>query len=401
MWRRIVGGCVLAGAATLVALISIEIAVRALHLVPAHFWQPDPLVGTRLIAGKSGWWTQEELEFRVPVRINSQGFHDVEHAFKKPDGVTRVLVLGDSFVEAMQVPLEDAFARRLEHDLNGNADGNGSYEVISMGVSGYGTAGQLLTYLHYGRAYAADVVVLAFYPGNDVRNNSPVLEPVLHPVYADDGTIERIAGPQPRKAPAGHSPMRWLLENSQAYFFVRKRILTGQPALARWLMDVGLMAPEALQEVPMYDGIPVDYWVYAANPPPEWEDAWRHSEDLLRQFRSTVEHDGAHFVVAIVTARERIYPDSWEQIVEANPNMRKVAWNLAGPEQRVQRWCADNGVQCVTLSPAFLAHRNEGRRLHWVYDGHWTPAGHALAAATVAAALREQSWLSARPRKSG
>jgi hypothetical protein len=396
--RRIAGGCLLAACATFFALAALEASVRALHLVPARFWQPDPLLGARLIAGKTGWWTQEEHEFRVSVRINSQGFRDVEHTVAKPEGVTRVLVLGDSFIEALQVPLEDTFARRLESDLNGGL-GDGSserYEVISMGVSGYGTASQLLTYRRYGRVYQPDVVLLAFYPGNDVRNNSDELEPLLRPVYDASGALERVVGPERRAGPQTRNPLRWLLRSSQAYRFVRKRILTGRPELAQGLAGSGFIASEALQEVPMRDGVPVDYWVYAAETRPEWERAWRLSERLLHQLRVAVEADGAHFMIAIVTARERIYPDSWRQIVDANPGMQAVRWDLAAPEERAQRWCGENKVLCVPLSPAFLARRDQGPRLHYVHDGHWTAAGHALAAAVVASALRERSALSAR-----
>ena len=50
-------------------------------------------------------------------------------------------------------------------------------------------------------------------------------------------------------------------------------------------------------------------------------------------------------------------------------------------------WCARAGVACIQLSPAFLARRDR-ERLHFHYDGHWTAAGHALAAQTVVDFLR-------------
>ena len=49
-----------------------------------------------------------------------------------------------------------------------------------MGVSGYGTASEYLWYRDARpRAIEPDLVLLSFYPGNDVRNNSPTLEPTL------------------------------------------------------------------------------------------------------------------------------------------------------------------------------------------------------------------------------
>ena len=50
-----------------------------------------------------------------------------------------------------------------------------------------------------------------------------------------------------------------------------------------------------------------------------------------------------------------------------------------GPERHVLEWCGRAGVSCVQLSAAFLA-ASSGPRLHYNFDGHWTAAGHALAA---------------------
>jgi len=43
-------------------------------------------------------------------------------------------------------------------------------------VSSYGTAQELLNYRYYGSKYSPDMVMLAFFAGNDVRNNSKALE---------------------------------------------------------------------------------------------------------------------------------------------------------------------------------------------------------------------------------
>ena len=47
-------------------------------------------------------------------RFNSHGFRDYERTYEKPSGVFRILVLGDSYIEALQVQLEDSFTALLE-----------------------------------------------------------------------------------------------------------------------------------------------------------------------------------------------------------------------------------------------------------------------------------------------
>lgn len=380
--RRLLGGFLLAGFGAAMALLVLEIGVRALHLVPDRFWHPDALLGTALIPGASGWWTQEEHEFVVPVRINDAGRRDLDRTLATPAGTLRVMLLGDSFVEALQVPIEQTFARGLEQRLAA-AIGR-PVEVVSMGVSGYGTASEYLWYRDVGRRYHPDVVLLSFYPGNDVRNNSPTLEPALPPVYDADGRLDHVAGGKG----GGDGGERGLLGRSMAYQYIRKLVLTRQPVLAAWLADWGLLKRAALRPVPMEHGVPVDYWVFARQPPPAWQDAWAHTEALLSAFRDAVTADGATFMVMVVTAREQVYPDDWAQLQATYPAMRDVAWDLDGPERRVLDWCALNDVRCVPLSPAFIAARDTSPRLHWHFDGHWTPAGHALAAETMTEALR-------------
>ena len=91
--REWLAGAILAGGGVLLAFGLLEAGVRWLHLVPDRFWEPDPVLGVRLIPGSRGWWTQEDREFLVPVEVNRQGLRDVEHTFTKPPGVFRILVL--------------------------------------------------------------------------------------------------------------------------------------------------------------------------------------------------------------------------------------------------------------------------------------------------------------------
>ena len=147
--RELIAGLVLAFVGLLFAAVALEVGVRILHLEPDRFWEPDALIGSRHIAGKAGWWTQEDREFVVPVAINAQGWRDVERPASKPEGTLRVLVLGDSFAEAMQVPLEDSFPRRLEAELNGMQ--KKPVEVVNTGLSGFGTCCMFTYFREYRR----------------------------------------------------------------------------------------------------------------------------------------------------------------------------------------------------------------------------------------------------------
>jgi len=106
--------------------------------------------------------------------INSHGFRDYERSYAKPGGTFRILVLGDSYVEALQVALENSFPALLEKKLNENST-SVKFEVLNLGQSGFGTADEYMRYLNFGVRYHPDLVVLAFLTGNDFRNNSKIL----------------------------------------------------------------------------------------------------------------------------------------------------------------------------------------------------------------------------------
>lgn len=370
-----IAGLVLAVFGVAMAAATAEIGVRMLHLEPDRFWEPDPLLGSRHIVGKSGWWTQEDREFVVPVRISQQGWRDVERPAEKAAGSLRVLVLGDSFSEAMQVPMEESFPRRLEAELNRLQ--KRPVEVVNTGISGFGTAGESLLLKRDGAKYRPDVVLLAFFPGNDVMNNSPELEQTLVPVYAADGRLDRVESAKPPREPKGL--LSRLLANSKAFQYGRRRLVTGHPDLARRL---GLGEEAKVGEGDGKAAIPTGYMVYA---PPEgaWVDAWRRTEGLIRDVQTQAQAMGAQLVVAVVSSREEVYPEWWEEARQTYPAMQGKPWDIDAPRQRISGICRNLGIPVLELAPVLRAQRGS-EPLHFHRDGHWTSAGHRIAAEAMA-----------------
>src|SRR5882672_5326022 len=104
-----------------------------------------------------------------PVAFNSAGLRDREHAVAKPEGVFRVLVLGDSFMEALQVPFEESFPSVVEHELS---QGTGRrVEVVNASVSGWGTDDELTYLTRYGMQWKPDLILVAMTLHNDISDN--------------------------------------------------------------------------------------------------------------------------------------------------------------------------------------------------------------------------------------
>ena len=103
-----------------------------------------------------------------------------------------MLVLGDSFVEGAQVPVEDTVSRRLEPLLAAAAPGR-PVDAVNAGNAGFGTAQELLFLEHDGAAYQPDVVVLVYFVDNDLPDNGyrvareRKLDTTRRPFFVPDG----------------------------------------------------------------------------------------------------------------------------------------------------------------------------------------------------------------------
>ena len=164
---------------TLVGFLFVEITLRILGLVPpTAFYQLDPLTGHSHRPGARGWFRQEGEAY---IEINERGLRGPPVVEGKSREGLRIAVLGDSFTEGLQVPFERTFGPVLERALASSCVPN--VEVIGFGVSDYGTAQELLTLRERVWQYEPDIVVLAVATGNDIRNNSRELDPILNRPY--------------------------------------------------------------------------------------------------------------------------------------------------------------------------------------------------------------------------
>src|SRR6266852_1417876 len=120
-----------------------EIFLRIIGYSYPIFYTTDYYRGFALRPGIEGHYQREGESY---VRINSDGLRDREHANVKPANIMRIAVLGDSFAEAMHVPMEQTFWSLIERKLEECHAYRGKHvEVMNFGVSGYGTAQELMT----------------------------------------------------------------------------------------------------------------------------------------------------------------------------------------------------------------------------------------------------------------
>jgi hypothetical protein len=113
-------------------------------------------------------YRQKWADGLVHVRINGQGLRaDHDFSYAKPDGVKRIVSLGDSFTMGYEVEQDQTFSAIVEQQLRLRGI---NAEVLNTGVSGYGNAEELLYLERELLKYNPDIVLLSFTP-NDLEDN--------------------------------------------------------------------------------------------------------------------------------------------------------------------------------------------------------------------------------------
>jgi len=102
----------------------------------------------------------------VTFETNSAGLRDKEYSLDKAGDTFRVAVIGDSFVLADGITIEETFHSLLEERLNKEA-GDITYEFINFGLSAYNLKQYLEVMKHKAKDYDPDLILVGFCPRND------------------------------------------------------------------------------------------------------------------------------------------------------------------------------------------------------------------------------------------
>ncbi len=358
-----------------------EVILRAIGFSYPSFYQYDIHTGAALRPGAQGWWQEEGRSF---VRINAQGMRDDRDIqVKKPKNVYRIAVLGDSYVEALQIDVSKSFWRLLEKKLNACNFGRGKrVEVLGFGVSGYSTAQELIMLRTRVAPFHPDMVILAFLSGNDVRDNSKEIArryPCPFFVLQNGKLVEDTSFRE-----------SWIFKLKSSWLWQTMQTLSNYSRVVQLLNKVRHVLGQPLS-APRTEGgredIGLDDHVYLSNPPPVWERAWEVTEALVVAMKNEAQRMGARFLLVTLTNPGQVYPDP--EVVRRHA-ARLGEKDLFYPERRMRALAQRAGIDAVFLAEPFAEYAWKHKVfLHGFPNtvmggGHWNERGHALAAELIA-----------------
>jgi hypothetical protein len=362
------------------SLLLCEIVLRILGIsFPVILWT-DPIRGVAHIPGvHSG----PRVDGHAWIEINSAGMRGPEAASRARAGTYRIALLGDSFIEAFEVPFDKTIGEVLGRRLA--ARRGGPVEVLNFGVGGYGTAQELLTLRHFVWHYHPDLVLLAVTTGNDISNNyAPMNQGDYRPYFVlRDSTLALdttfLESREYRSRAAW--TRRWfpLVEHSRL-----AQLLNRARHLRRKDQRQGANSGgDSGKEVGLRDEVQV--------PPttPAWREAWAVTEAILREMRDECRSHRTPLAIVTLTRGIQVTPDREKKA----RFLRQIgAPDLYYPERRIAAVGAREGIPVLNLAPA-MAAQAEQRQVFFHADhgtpgvGHWNVAGHEAAGELVAAWL--------------
>lgn len=360
-WRAAVLSAGLLVASLGVAVVIAEVGVRIVapqqlimirpdiwRAVDTLGWTKRPGVNARINTGER--WTHIVTD-RDGFRVGTAG---------RIEGARTVLLLGDSFMEALQVEYEQSVAGLLEARLPARLGQR--VAVRNTGVAGWDPPQYYFQARQVLARDTVDVVLVSIYLGNDVVSVRPDRIPPRRPTV-----IHRLRWPRSASwdgfVDAVLYPVNdWLKYRSHLYVLLKARVQTLR-------MRAGLTETDPPTHVLRSE---------AASP------RWRVTAEICRDLAAEARAHGARTVFVLVPAPEQVDTALLSQyrrgfsLGEVDPDQPTALLGAALHGER---------LAVVDALPAFRQGFAEGTRIYGNVDRHLTPAGHELLARVIEPAL--------------
>ena len=306
----------------------------------------DPQVGSRLRPNARIRYTT--VEFTTDIAVNAEGVRDDEPLGAKAANERRVVVLGDSLVLSVQVPLAETFCKNLERRLNARG-GPERWRVINGGVQGYGPVQEWFFFDKVAAAFQPDIVLIVAFVGNDA-------------VEAADAAAALEQGrPLEDKQPTLNQ-MRRLVRSSIVLQYVRMR---WDQLKSRWSTGT--------PERPLTS--------YLSDPPAAVGQGLEVSRRAFGMIADRARGVGARTAIALMPARFQTDDADYGRLSEI---VRNAGGELVrnSSSERFRSALSPLGLPLIDLQPT-LAAQPDRVGLFFQRNVHLTPRGHDVVAGAL------------------
>ncbi|MFC1671522.1 SGNH/GDSL hydrolase family protein [Planctomycetota bacterium] len=302
-------------------------------------------------------------DFCVNIYFNSAGFRSAqEYSVSKPENVTRVMILGDSFVEARQV---------WEHQMVSNIFGkllanerDREIEVLAQGVSSWSPVIEWLYFSTEGYRYSPDLLfLLASF--NDISDDYRRYYRIAR--FDKDGIPVAVPSKDPHVKPDDqHS---FLQKHSALYALLGSRVERLSENLKKQQIVADYRSREALSVSPLA--------IFNEELSDEDHELINATFSHIRRLYQFAGEHGTRMVLVLIPFPHQVSIDEWR----AGKQLFGIPVDYVEKSTQLQdsfsAFAAKNDIPFLDLLP-YLKRSNQ--RIFFEYDGHFTPAGHRVVA---------------------
>jgi lysophospholipase L1-like esterase len=372
------------------ALLIAEVAVRILQ--PIGDLQYDPWVIRSLVPNSAKDITDlEPADTSDPTKLvlrtekvktgttstNNIGFRMLDDVGEKGPDERRVLLFGDSYLEAREVDSRSRFSEIVSKRLDKETDGR--WKVLNGGIR-TGSTVQYLMQLHQWAEDLKPDLVVVFVGANDAPDDYRTAR--RYGVVTDDDGIPI----HPEKQFS-----LWAVKTSHLVRFLAKFSILRMPTIFK------VASPEKGEEekevAEMEAGFArggVYAWIELAceSSKTSQQNFVEGTGNYLRLMRDASRRIGADFAVVLLHYSyyfpdEPVYLDRWSpSFAKALSDHKCVESEGRAYETFLRDFLRENDIQFASTYDRFLESKrqNPNKKLWHYYDYHFNEAGHALAA---------------------
>jgi lysophospholipase L1-like esterase len=390
-------------------------------------WQDSMTYGARLRPGLDTFcqWRDGDivrLGFLPPGLarhpVYSFPFSTDADGFRNPPGVKEeapVAALGDSFTDAMTLPVERGWPSRLSARLG--------VAVRNYGTAGFGPGQERRVLEEYVLRRRPRVVVVGFFAGNDLQDAERFAhfeqdgsfrpsfahgwkfkEVVarfdnLYVVSCARGIVGLLQHPPPaREEPS--EPDDYSGDDPKA------------PPVSRAGFDRGLFTVPVGGRTLRFAFLPayLNTLRFSRAEVEAWP-GWALTREAYRQMHRQARAAGARLVVMLIPHKSQVYLPLLRASLPPADLARALEATLRQPERPVdlaammdnrlalnglmRDFCAQEGIELLDLTEALEARVARGLNVYFPDDSHWNAAGHDAASEALEARLRTRPDLAA------
>jgi lysophospholipase L1-like esterase len=351
---------------------------------------PHPTRGYTLNPGSRTW--HQELDFTVPINVNSQGLRGPEISPK--GSKQRILLIGDSTTYGSGVPEDQIIPALLAKELN-----PALVDVVNGSFTTYNTVQELLFLLEEGLAFEPDLVILAFSPNTDIQANTIPLQSLyqkkkrrpyasldengalqINLTYVQKFYEKQTTHPQKKKEPS-------FLKSQVTYQLVKKYVKSFKTSV--WNDPNIFIGWPFLQEFsPEYSTRGLSREEYQQL----WLEGWNVTKALLSKMREASVENGAKFAMMVMAPKLQVETKYQAKVLEVFPHLKLDVTRI---NREFESFGKESGIPVLDALTPLLGKQKIGETgLYFnMEDEHMTAKSHALVASALAQQILQKGLI--------